>query len=278
MNKSDFLKFSKENNLSKNKENILLQKITGLSKERLFILWTDFEIDSEKFNKYKEKIAKWIPFEYVINSSEFYGIDFYVDERVLIPRDDTEVIVENVLKLDFDLLIDVWTWSWTIPISILDNVDKNKKIIALDISKDALEVSKINMSKQGFSYKIQESDLLSYIIDNVDILSWNNKIIITANLPYIKNNDFENMDKEVYNFEPSIALYWWNETWFELYEKLISQILYLKLIKNEIEFTLFIEIWFDQKDYSEFFLKELWLKFEYFKDTSKIERVIKIKF
>ena len=278
MKKSDFLKFSKENNLSKNKENTLLQKITGLSKERLFILWDDFEIDSEIFEKYKEKVIKWMPFEYVINSSEFFGIDFYVDERVLIPRDDTEVIVENGLKDEFDLLIDVWTWSWTIPISILDNVDKNKKIIALDISKDALDVSKINMNNQGFSYKIAESDLLSYIIDNVDILSWNNKIIITANLPYIKNNDFENMDKEVYNFEPSLALYWWNKTWFELYEKLISQIIYLKSVKKEINFTLYIEIWFDQKYYSEKYLKDLWLKFEYFKDTSKIERVIKINF
>lgn len=272
---SEFKKFLKENWYSQNKINTLISKMAGLSKEALFMssedldLWDITSIISDiKNNK---------PFEYIVNSSEFMGIDFYVDERVLIPRDDTSVIVEEALKEDCDFLIDVWTWSWTIPISYLLNVDKETEVIWLDLSNKAIEVSKINRGRHNLSYKIEESDLLSYIFDNVDIINNKEKVLITANLPYIKNWDFGNMDKEVFVHEPDMALYGWKETWFELYEKLILQVLELKkIIKTEI--ILFIEIGFDQKLCSSKILKDLWLKFEYFKDTSKIDRVIKIYF
>lgn len=272
---SEFKKFLKENWYSQNKINTLISKIAGLSKEALFMSSED--LDLWDISKTISSIKNHKPFEYIVNSSEFMGIDFYVDERVLIPRDDTSVIVEEALKEDCDFLIDVWTWSWTIPISYLLNVDKETEVIWLDLSNEAIEVSKINRGRHNLSYKIEESDLLSYIFDNVDIINNKEKVLITANLPYIKNWDFGNMDKEVFVHEPDMALYGWTETWFELYEKLILQILELKkIIKTEI--ILFIEIGFDQKLCSSKILKDLWLKFEYFKDTSKIDRVIKIYF
>jgi release factor glutamine methyltransferase len=103
-------------------------------------------------------------------------------------------------------------------------------------------------------------------------------LIITANLPYIKNWDFENMDKEVLENEPHIALFGWEETGFELYEKLIFQIFELKNIYSLEKITLFIEIWFDQREYSQKYLESLWLEIEYFKDLWWIDRIVKICF
>jgi len=277
MNKIEFLNILDKFDLSDNKKNTLLSYITGLSREALFIKWNDLTLDSFKCESIISDLEKWRPFEYIVWSSEFMWLDFYVDERVLIPRDDTSVIVENIIKWNYDLLIDVWTWSWTIPISFLKNIDIKTDVVWLDLSEMAIEVSKINMNKHQLSYIIEKSDLLTYIFDNIDNFSKFKKICISANLPYIKKDDFNNMDSSVYNFEPDLALYWWEITWFEIYENLINQAIKLnRIIDSEI--TLFIEIWFDQKAISEIFLTKKWLKFEYFKDSSRINRVLKILF
>lgn len=212
-------------------------------------------------------------------NEEFYSLPFYVDKRVLIPRNDTEILVDRVLKeiTKDTTLIDVWTGSSCIPISIAKNTDI-KKIFAVDISFDALEIAKINLEINNIQEKIElfQSDLLEIF------LSWTQKfetqnLIITANLPYIKDWDIENMAKEVLENEPHLALFGWPKTGFEMYEKLIWQIFELKkILKSNI--TLFIEIWFDQYDYSGQYLSGLWLKFEYFKDLNNIYRVIKIDF
>jgi methylase of polypeptide subunit release factors len=141
-----------------------------------------------------------------------------------------------------------------------------------------LEVAKINIEKHWLQNKVKllKSDLLEIFLNKNFILD-TKKIVITANLPYIKNWDFLNVDKEVLQNEPHIALFGWEKTWFELYEKFISQIFKLKEIyKNEI--ISFIEIWFDQYGYSKNYLNNLWLKFEYYKDLNWIYRCIKIKF
>jgi hypothetical protein len=86
------------------------------------------------------------------------------------------------------------------------------------------------------------------------------------------------MDNWVFFFEPNVALFWWKETWFELYEKLISQISKLKDIYKPKNIVLFIEIWFDQYEYSKKYLENLKLDFEYFEDMNGISRTIKIYF
>jgi len=219
-----------------------------------------------------------------LNNEEFFSLDFYIDNRVLIPRNDTETLVYQVLKEiknENTILIDVWTWSGCIPIAIIKNLKFDlKKTYALDISLEALEVAQINRWKYLFDEKIVlvNSDLLS-VFDNFKLEKIDSDLIITANLPYIKNEDYKNMDKEVYLNEPHIALFGWEITWFELYEKLISQIIELKKIANEKQkIVLFIEIWFDQYEYSKKYLTDLWLKFGYFKDLNNIWRIIKIEF
>lgn len=259
----------------------IIQSELKISKSGLFLIE---EINEEYIDNIKNKfnrLKNWEPLEYIIKKAEFYNLDFYVDNRVLIPRNDTEIMVETAIKqiniLNDILLIDIWTWSSCIPISINKNCKNIDETFAIDISIDALEISKINIKNHNLEWKISQinSDLLNSIIENK---FQNKNLIITANLPYIKNDDFDNMSKETIIYEPNIALFWWVDTWFELYEKLIKQIITLKNINNFENIILFIEIWFDQEDYSKKYLNNLNLKFEYFKDNNQINRCIKIVF
>lgn len=216
------------------------------------------------------------------DNEEFFSLPFYVDSRVLVPRNDTETMIYQVLKENFSdfSIIDVWTWSSCIPVAIIKNLKiQAHEVFALDISPEALEVAKINLEKHNLQDKInlQKSDLLEMFLDKK--LKINSKnLIITANLPYIKDWDFENMDIEVLENEPHIALFGWKDTWFEIYEKLIWQIFKFKNLNNLENIHLFIEIWFDQKEYSNSYLENLNLKHKYFKDFNWIDRIIKICF
>jgi len=263
----------------------ILQKITGLNKSQLFLLE---EIDDKYLQileDYFSRFISWEPIEYILGNAEFYSLDFFVDSRVLVPRNDTEIMVQeaiNEMQTWENILIDVWTWSSCIAISILKNTKNIINSFVLDISEKALEVSKINIEKYDLQDKIKQinSDLLEYF--NPHLISPKGReienIIITANLPYIKNRDFENMDLETIIFEPDLALYWWEQTGFELYEKLIFQVLELQLNYNLVKIILLIEIWFDQKDIASDFLNQNNLKFEIYKDNSQIDRCIKIFF
>ena len=274
-----------------------IQKITGLSKEQLFLNKPELSLkEQEKLNEYISRYNKWEPIEYILELSDFYSLEFFVDKRVLIPRNDTELLVEKVIdelsKFNTKtLMIDIWTWSSCIPISVMKNlpnpflIEELVNCYAIDISNDALEVAEINIKNHLLESKIKliHWDLLKPFLLDTSFLSKDesigfHSIIITANLPYIKNNDFWNMDNETIEFEPDLALYWWENTWFELYESLIYECLELTCVYNLRNLILFIEIGFDQNQVAESFLKQIWLKFEFFKDANKIDRVIKIIF
>lgn len=266
--------------LDHNIKNLLLQKITGLSIEQLFLKWENLkltEAQNKKYNDYISRLDLGEPIEYIIKNTNFYSINFYIDSRVLIPRDDTEIIVEKALETKCDVLIDVWTWSSCIPISILKNNKNIEKCFVIDISKEALEVSKINIEIHKLENKIIQ--IHWSLLDTIKSYIWLEKkrywnLVITANLPYIKNWDFINMDEKIIKFEPDLALYGWEKTGFELYEKLIYQTIKLKEEFKNI--VLFIEIGFDQKNIAKVFLKNLNLKFEIFKDNIWIDRCVKI--
>ncbi len=282
MKKQEAINFWKKFWVQQNIVEELLIKKTGLIKSQFF-LTEQLKLSQkqlEELEKIFKKIAFWYPIEYALEKAEFYGLDFYVDKRCLIPRNDTEVMVEQAIKYLSEncIYIDVWTWSWAIPISIVKKTSTEGfsplKAFAVDISEEALKVAKINIKKHNLENKIEllKSDLLEKI--NFSTKGFSSiKYIITANLPYIKNEDFWNMDQEVILYEPAVALYWWKKTGFELYEKLIEQIL-----SSNIKAILFIEIWFDQKKIAINYLENKNLNFEIFKDNWGIERCIKIIF
>lgn len=260
----------------------ILQKITGFTKNQLFFCDKIETVSDLEIKNIIELHKSWTPFEYIIQKAEFYGLDFYVDNRVLIPRNDTEIMVDIVLnslkynKKPGPVLMDIWTGSSCIPLSILENIDsKNITTHVVDISTDALEVSKINIHHH--KKEVQQHNWSLYSpLEDIDFSK--NDVYITANLPYIKDNDHENMSVETIVHEPSLALYWWKNTGFELYEQLISQI--IQQIKKGFlkSVQLYIEIWFDQKEYSENYLKNLNLDFQIHKDNSWIHRCIQIGF
>lgn len=276
MKKSEIISYGLKTGLKMYDINLILEKQLSLSKERLFLVE---EVENwEEIISIIDKVSSWYPIEYALNQANFYWLDFYVDNRCLIPRNDTEIMIDVAIKNKFDVLIDIWSWSSAISISILKNIDFKPISFAVDISDWALDVSKINAKKYWVETKYINSSLLDYFLKGENVLPKNSDVLITANLPYIKDNDFENMDESVIEFEPDLALYWWKETGFELYEELINEVFLLKEKYNLISVTLLIEIWFDQKDVSGRFLSSKWIKFEYFEDNSKIPRCIKIDF
>jgi release factor glutamine methyltransferase len=174
-------------------------------------------------------------------------------------------------------LIDVGTWSGNIAISCLLNSKNFKETFLIDKSKKSLKIANINVKKYNLEDKVTflKWSLLSCLPRGGGISEGQGggAFIITANLPYIKNNDFKNMSPETLKYEPKMALFWGEKTGFELYEKLIKQIL-----KFKIKAVLFIEIGFDQYEYSKEYLKNLGLKHEYFKDNVEVYRCVKISF
>ena len=156
-------------------------------------------------------VAPYTPIQYVMGRTEFCGLDFMVDERVLIPRPETELLVETVidiagLKSCYDgvpRILDLCTGSGNIAISlaarILTKGLTNCKITASDISDDALEVARQNAALNGVQNKIDflKSDLFSSIDSKFDI--------IASNPPYIARHEFPALQEEVLR-EPILAL------------------------------------------------------------------------
>lgn len=261
----------------------VLCRVLELTKKELFLI---HEISSKHIYQVQQiffKIASGESEEYVLETANFYGRDFYVDNRVLIPRNDTETLVQVILKKlheDIDIknmsYIDVGTWSACIAISVVEEMHPLKfdSVYALEISQDAIDVAAENIEKLSpGKIELRESNLLSWVFH--DNFTWKN-LCISANLPYIKDGDYSNMDESVVRNEPNRALYGWAETWFELYKELIKQCFQMKQVHKIWEIHLFIEIGFDQKDISSRYLKDMWLSFVYFPDSSKIDRVVYI--
>lgn len=193
------------------------------------------------------------PQQYVEGSVEFYKLRFLVNEDVLIPRPETELLVDEVLKFlqttnsvlpkavseTQITILDMGTGAGNIAISIAKNLPKNidVKIIATDVSEKALEVAKKNAELHGVDKKIQfiKSDLLS----NIPIHRYTDTLIVT-NLPYIPHDRIAYLDSSVKDYEPHVALDG-GEDGFELYRKLFEQIknknLNLKLLVGEIDYT-----------------------------------------
>lgn len=167
------------------------------------------EETAEQCACYEERIAKRasrIPLQYLIGNQEFMGLTFAVSEAVLIPRQDTETLVEEVLKdwksKDISLL-DVCTGSGCIAIS-LACLGGYRKVTALDISKDALAVARENASLllDGYdgAFTLLESDMFSEIGEEERF------DVIVSNPPYIPSAEIETLEPEVRTFEPRQAL------------------------------------------------------------------------
>jgi len=236
--KLDFL----SNKLAKLDSEILLSKV--ISKDRKYlILNPEKKINEENFklfNNLIERRKKGEPIAYIIKKKEFWKHDFYIDKNVLIPRPDTELIVEEVLKLYNPKhklsLLDIGTGSGCILISILRE-RKNFFGVGIDISKKALNVARFNAKIHHLENrtKFYKSDVDKFLLGKYDL--------IISNPPYIKKHDLKYLERDVVGYEPKLALDGGQDGYSKI-TKVISRASIL--LKKNGKFIL--EIGFDQKN------------------------------
>jgi release factor glutamine methyltransferase len=185
--------------------------------------------DYNVFKFYVGRLLKGEPMAYIMNSKEFFGLDFYVDNRVLIPRPETEFVVEKSLNYirsaDEDKrvrVLELGTGSGNISISLArammnEGSDALDEILALDISDDALEVARLNADQQSVDHLIHfvQSDLLESVDDGEEF------DLIVANLPYIGEKIHRHLDDDVEKYEPALALFG-GDNGLKLYERLFK--------------------------------------------------------
>ncbi len=158
-------------------------------------------IAPEDYNRYQQLLrqrASRIPLEHITNTRGFYGLDFYVNEHVLIPRQDTELLVEEAIKYTKNQsVLDVCTGSGCIIISLAKTVPL-KRAVGLDISLKALEVARENARRLEASVKFIQSDLFTRVTEKYDL--------IVSNPPYIPSEVILTLEPEVRLHEPILAL------------------------------------------------------------------------
>lgn len=279
----DFLGASKSAILD---SEVLLMHASGMSKEHLFSHDNeDLDDDLFKlFKQYLQRLQSGEPVAYITNEKEFFGFDFYVDKRVLVPRPETEELVKiavDFLNAELGMgkhgfkLLDVGTGSANIPVAIcknFENIDEEviSQFDAIDVSDEALSVARINVEQNSLCEVVSlfQSDLLEALDD------FERYDVITSNLPYIATDgDKKFVAENVEENEPALALFAGNDG-LDLYRKLFQQI-----SDKKIDFSLFVgEFGFGQtailQDLLEKYFSGEW---QIVKDFAGIDRFFLIK-
>jgi len=159
-------------------------------------------VNEKKFFSFVKRRASNEPLGYILNHKEFMSLDFYVDENVLIPRPDTEILVEEVISY-FDgkspVITDMCTGSGAIAVSLAKYIP-GAKVTGLDISPEAVKIAGINAEKNGVlkncSFGIHD------VLKPYDVVA----DAVVSNPPYIPAKDIETLDETVRSFEPRLAL------------------------------------------------------------------------
>ena len=193
-------------NIDKNQNKLAIAQVLSLSIPEIMI-YKDRKLtkkEQKNYNKIKRKLEKGIPIQYILQKSSFYGYDFYINNNVLIPRPETERLVEityKIIKEKFNnnkvKILDIGTGSGVIAIT-LNKLVKNSEIIATDISNKALKVAKKNQKIHKTDIKFIKTDLYKGIDNKFDI--------IISNPPYIEY-DSNKIEQQVKENEPELALF-----------------------------------------------------------------------
>lgn len=256
----------------------LLAHVLEQNKQYL-VIHSDDELKEEYRSKFVDCINQIVsgkPLQYITNKQEFMGLNFFVDENVLIPQPDTEVLVEETIKKCISVaelgteqspikILDLCTGSGAIAISlnyVLAQKNINAEIMASDISTKALDIAKKNNESNNTSVKFAESNLFENIQKN-------DFDIIVSNPPYIKRKIIETLPCQV-QAEPHIALDG-GEDGLDFYKKIIDQA--CKYIKNGY---VLLEIGYDQRNEVEglFRANGRYSEIETVKDLSNNDRCV----
>ena len=249
---------------------LLLEKAAGLNRTALFLRGE--EVLSEEvltvYEGYLSEREQGRPTQYILGEWEFMGLPFHVGEGVLIPRGDTEVLVETILEKQqsepIKSILDIGTGSGCIPVS-LGHYGKFEKIMAVDISPKALGYATKNSAENRVSIDFYESDLFTNIPSE-----WKGRLdAIVSNPPYIPKKDIDELMTEVKDFEPMNALDG-GEDGLDFYRVIVEQ------GKNWLKDGgwLFFEIGYDQGEDLRNLLKEFgYTEVEIRQDLAGLDRV-----
>jgi release factor glutamine methyltransferase len=252
---------------------LLLGKV--LNKDKLFIMVNrDFNLNEEQENEFLRLVQirkNKMPIKYILGECEFMGMDFIVKPGVLVPRPDTEILVEEVIKIikekGYNKICDVCSGSGAIGIAIAQFV-KSAEVMLYDISRVAIDVSELNIKRFHLSNRVnvEFSDLLKAPIHQ------NKKFeVMVSNPPYIREAVIPTLMEDVKNYEPIIALSGGIDG-LDFYRRITKESL-LVLEKGGL---LAFEIGYDQREaVVDILLKSGFKEVECIKDLSGNDRVIK---
>lgn len=171
------------------------------------VLKKKFEVNpkaAKKIGRIIEKLKTLEPIQYILGETEFYNLKFKVNPAVLIPRPETEELVEwilNSVENDKSAILDIGTGSGCIPISLKHNLPK-LDVSAIDISEKAIEIAKTNALENNVEIALERRDILNW-----KEYEWKEYDIIVSNPPYVRELEKEQMNKNVLDFEPANALF-----------------------------------------------------------------------
>jgi release factor glutamine methyltransferase len=219
------------------------------------------------FENYTQKLIQQIPIQYILGEAHFYGLKFKVNESVLIPRSETEELVQLVIKHAKNKvleILEIGTGSGCIPIAIKRNSPQSK-VFSIDISKKAIELAKENALLNRVEVVFVEDDALKlksskYILYDV----------IVSNPPYISMSEMKQMDKQVTDNEPHLALFVDDENTLIFYDK-ISDFALTNLKKDGF---LFFEINQALAKETEKLISKKGFKVEVLKDINANDRML----
>ena len=251
---------------------ILLGEINQLKTMSDFYLRKDEEIhDLPRFQEYFERYLEGEPVQYILGKTSFLGCDILVDKRVLIPRQESEEVVQFTIKKSHEIfgnknisILDVCCGSGAMGIALTKQLNA-ERIYFSDISNDALDVCSKNLKANQVSGDIFEGDALTQVI------SKNIKVdLLISNPPYILKS--EPVDESVLKYEPHLSLFADNN--FSIYEKIISN---LNAVKNDQLLAVF-EIGINSKNPLENMVRKYHPQSQYgfIKDINGKERILYI--
>lgn len=265
-----------EPNEAKAEINFILETVLNKTKEELLLIdeFNSLEIE----NAIQQRVQTKKPVQYILNTASFMGKNYFVNENVLIPRDDTEILVReafktaNTIDIKSKKILDIGTGTGIIACSLgilSKENNKNFEILGIDISTSALIVAIENMKRQQLQKTVmfRKSDLFSNIRENEKF------DIIVSNPPYIPIKEFDTIQAEV-KFEPKLALFTDDDDGLYFYKKIIKD---APKFLNKGGYILFEMMMGQAKAISNILKTAGFSQIEIIKDVSNIERVIKAK-
>lgn len=276
---TELLKGRKINDARLNIE-LILCHVLNCNRTDLYLNF-DKPLTKEEVKNFKEILLrrlKYEPLQYILGKTSFYGLDFLINKNVLIPRQETELLVEKILedikKSDKKKvsIFEIGTGSGCISIALAKNLELNNinlEIFSIDKSKDSIDVAIQNMMLN----KIPADSVKFYVKDVFEIERLKGIFdYIVSNPPYISIDEYEKLDKEVKDYEPDFALTDFNNG-LKFYERIF-------LLASDDKFTgkIFCEIGFDQSNSIELILKKYTFSgYNFYKDYNGIERILEIE-